>query len=416
MSTRNYFKDFHEIPVRKFGHRYFINDNCDIITIEKDKTGYDLIYQFNKNTPFKLIELMNFQDNEKVYLKPIDLYMITYFGFLPFEIKYRFKEDPTTYYYDIPSLDTINDDLIMLEDIEFRKSNLIKHGNIFISENGCIFDRISSSIKRHRYKDKIYNYQTYSKFKIHQLVYDAWIGPIDPELEIHHKDNNDWNNNASNLIQVSRSEHMILHNNTIYSDEVITQICELMSSGISIVDASKSLNVPYNLARDLRAKCRHKSISLQYDFPEVINNGASSKSDNDIHEICKLLVNRELNNSEIGKIYGLNKYTIQDIRMGNSWKRISDQYGFVREADLGSLKNTKLTDINDYKPHNQSISIDQVKDIWHRLQNGESLISVSRNTGISYSIIKKIKYRTRWRKVTDLLGPLPDDLKNIVQK
>ena len=34
---------------------------------------------------------------------------------------------------------------------------------------------------------------------------------------------------------------------------------------------------------------------------------------------------------------------------------------------------------------------------------------ISKELGISYKIVKKIKYRTRWTHVTDKLGPLPGD-------
>ena len=46
---------------------------------------------------------------------------------------------------------------------------------------------------------------------VHILVYEAFIGPIKEGNFVHHKDHNKFNNNASNLKQMTVLEHNQLH-------------------------------------------------------------------------------------------------------------------------------------------------------------------------------------------------------------
>lgn len=418
MSTRNYIKGFVEIPIKKFNHHYFINKKGDIIHLtDKNHLGYDIVYTKSDSTNFDPIKMYNYADKQVVHLIPVQMYMLTFVGYLPFKIKSKVQDGIVNYYYDIPSKTIVDANEIRLGDVVFKKSGLFGHGNIYVSEYGCIYDSMYNCIKPHKFKDEIYNYKMYSNYKIHQIVYDAWIGPLNTNLEIHHKDDNDWNNHYSNLVQLTKSEHMRIHNRNAYDDATIVKVCELMSSGVGIREAAEEVGVPYSLARDLHSNHARPDISSQYIFPKIINRGGTKTTDEDIHEICKLLVEHKLNNTEIGKIYDLNPYTIQDIRKGSSWKRIVDNYNFIRENDLNTAEKEKRlkdgnSNIDSYKASNQKITIDQVKDIWRRLQNNERLIMISNETGISYGIVKKIKYRTRWTHVTDQLGPLLGEIEN----
>lgn len=410
MSRRNYIEGFFEIPIVKLKHHYFINESCDIIHI-KDKNNpiLDNVYIWDTNTKHEIIKIYNYEDKKDVSATPIELYMITFYGYLPFGIKSYFPSEPSEYYYKIPQKTEIDSKTIMLGNIKFKKSSFFPNRNIYVSDDGCIYDEQRDRIMRQRFKYKEYNYRCYGTFKIHQIVYDAWAGNFDPEKEIHHKDNNEWNNDITNLQQLTRAEHVALHNYTLNDKKKIIQLCELMCSGMSTRDAAKEVGISYPIAGSVRRKEIHKDISYKYDFPEVTNRGGGILSDEQVHEICKLLEDGEMRNQEIAKMFNVNSYTIQDIRKGVTWRRISDEYNFIRESNLNSVPAVQDIDVDNYKPKAASITVDQVKEIWKRLQNNDSMQSISKLLNISYSIVKKIKDRSRWTKVTDTLGPLPED-------
>lgn len=60
----------------------------------------------------------------------------------------------------------------------------------------------------------------YQRIKLHNMFDDKYFNIIDgqyylkPEVNIHHKDENTLNNNISNLIPLTMSEHRKLHNST----------------------------------------------------------------------------------------------------------------------------------------------------------------------------------------------------------
>lgn len=89
--------------------------------------------------------------------------------------------------------------------------------------------------------------------------------------------------------------------------------------------------------------------------------------------------------------------------------KLKHHYFINNECTIIHIKNKKSPVMEHYSPKSAKISVDQVKNIWEHLQNGESIRSVSELFGISYGIVKKIRGRVRWTKVTNQLGPLPNE-------
>ena len=313
-------------------------------------------------------------------------------------------DDPADYNYSIKDIKS-NNGVIFIGNTEFRKSMILE--DVYVSKNGCIFDLFRNKIPFIVMKDQYYNYRKYKDYPVAQLVYDAWVGNYDPEKEIHHKDDCEWNNDYTNLQQLTRKEHLEIHGFNYYSEDLIRQICQTMQDeDLQAYEAAKRFNVNREFVYELRAGISHRDISKDYTFSPAKRFITNKLSEDDVNEICKLFEKRELNNQQISEIFGVNKYTIQDIRKCSSWIRISNKYNYVRESDLGSREKA---DSVPYNKRNATITEDQVKEVWKCLQNNIKMTKIPELTGVNYGIVKKIKYRTRWTSVTDKLGPIPGD-------
>ena len=241
-----------------------------------------------------------------------------------------------------------------------------------------------------------------TKKDIHKMVYEAWNGKLIDGYDIHHIDNNDWNNHYTNLIQLSRREHMRLHGVTVLSEYEVRNICEniMKHHPISVAD---NLGIPRWKVLDIYHRNNFKNISKDYDFPEYELSLATQRklSDSEIHDICKLLEEARLSNKEIGDIYNVNKYTIQDIRRGSTWKKISKNYSFERKPDLYSeLSNIKSSS------RNSKITESDVKIIWEKLLNGMTVTEIANEGHYTKPTIQKIKTQYRWKWLTDQFTPL----------
>lgn len=87
------------------------------------------------------------------------------------------------------------------------------------------FGRALSVFEKHRFtkqdgsrytKDdylttSLYDGSKHCNFAVHRLVYMSFIGPILPEYDVHHIDNDKRHNNPENLKMVSKSEHKRLN-------------------------------------------------------------------------------------------------------------------------------------------------------------------------------------------------------------
>ena len=223
MSKRNYIEGYYEIAMMKLQHHYFMNIEGDLIWIKDlDDAKPQVIYEFRNKTFKDKIEIIDYEKNKTFKISPVSLYMITYYGDLPFKIKCKHETDcaKDDYCYEIPDKTYINSELLYIGGIEFRKSKLINTQVVFVSKNGCVYSEYNNKIIRHTLKSKEYNYRKVLSRPVHHLVYSAWIGDIDPDKEVHHEDDIEWNNDASNLVQLSREEHLAMHDKVYVNDDI----------------------------------------------------------------------------------------------------------------------------------------------------------------------------------------------------
>ena len=63
-------------------------------------------------------------------------------------------------------------------------------------------------------------------------------------------------------------------------------------------------------------------------YEGLVNNGTSKLTEEEVRAICELIVENQLSNKEIAEKFGVRPTTIQGIRYKNKWKSISDEYDF----------------------------------------------------------------------------------------
>ena len=91
MSRRNYIEGFREIPIKALAHHYFINENCDIIKLNiAGGKDYNIIYNWSEKTVRKNIKIRNYKLNKDIEISPLILFMVTFYGYLPFDISTPF--------------------------------------------------------------------------------------------------------------------------------------------------------------------------------------------------------------------------------------------------------------------------------------------------------------------------------------
>jgi len=112
---------------------------------------------------------------------------------------------------------------------------------------------------------------------VHKLVAEAFIGECPEGMFVHHIDSDKTNNNVSNLMYVTPSE-----------------------------------NLRYSFMSGERSHRGEKHPS-------------NILTENDVHEIRKLLKDGDLTQKEIGKMYGVDRTTIGKIKNKNNWWWLEDE-------------------------------------------------------------------------------------------
>lgn len=83
---------------------------------------------------------------------------------------------------------------------------------VYVQTRKCIKERILKPWKRSKYylvdlwKDGVRDIRS-----VHRLVYEAFIGDVPSDKQIHHKDCNKLNNSKENLILMTPQEHAAHH-------------------------------------------------------------------------------------------------------------------------------------------------------------------------------------------------------------
>lgn len=404
---------FNPIPVAALKERYWINEYGVIVDsgISKDERP-TVIYEKSMCDITSDVDIsplkLPYGDGLVLMATPAELYLLTYYGYLPAKT-YRISVDAPTklrYIYKY-TISRESDGSLFLGSAEFRYSKLY---GVYASKNGgCVFNGkyiLSHYISKkghHSVNIKNINGKGSSSVAVHRIVYDAWIGLKDRNNIIHHVDGYPWHNDLANLMELTPDEHQQIHSqigrrNWRYPDDVIDRVCQLMSNEhgkLRPAEAARRVGIPAEAAVRYRAGMR-PDISGKYTYPEHGQYRRIKLTDDEVHEICKLFVEGKLSNAQIGKQFGYSPETIRDIRERRTWRDLSSQYEFSSDNPT-TRKSVKGIH------HAATISEEDVVRIYDMLHRGIPPKEVSLLTGISYFIVKKIRYKVRWRELTDRL-------------
>lgn len=116
------------------------------------------------------------------------------------------------------------------------------------------------------------------------------------------------------------------------------------------------------------------------------NANHSKYMDSQIHKVCELLLTGKNTNRDISKITGVDEYSISKIKCRKDWTHISSQYNIPlpRSVRIGSdSASSKYSD-------------QQIHQVCQKIESGESLTHISRETGVGYDLIWRIKAKKNW--------------------
>lgn len=177
--------------------------------------------------------------------------------------------------------------------------------------------------------------------KVHRLVYSAYIGPLDPEKVVDHKDDNKDNNHYSNLQQITPSENStksfitgLNKEKVVWTKSMIHDICRMMEKNTPNKIMFKALNIDYDANRyncnhligDLKRGTIHKDITSQYDLSRYINavNKKDAKLTSEQVQMIYMDLMFGVTAAELARAYNTTHSTICKIRDKRTWCTVTD--------------------------------------------------------------------------------------------
>ena len=114
------------------------------------------------------------------------------------------------------------------------------------------------------------------------------------------------------------------------------------------------------------------------------DNPNNKLSEDEVHEICKLIQTCKYHDIEIAEMYNVSYANISDIHKGKIWKHISCNY------DLSRRKPPK------------KLWPEQVESICQLFEDGELLdTQIAKQFNVSVPTIREIRHGNIWRKISD---------------
>lgn len=314
---------------------YMINKNGDII----DLNGH-VIKPFKKKNEL----YVNIDKND---ILVSELVALTFYGIMDASIGFKdsnhYNVSRENVYYVIETIIEASD-CIFINNEEFRK--IPGYSRYYMNEWGVIYSEYSRRIMSHKYNEYPYpiiqltgDDNCIKQKRVHRLVYITWIGPLDDEEVINHKDERMYHTHYSNL------EKCDMLYNTRYSIksgrkyapfplEVVDEILRLHSIGKSDRQIIEILKLGIELQSTIRSLIYrskkgevYQDLVLKYGIEKDIKTRPNFSLDT-IHKICQLLQENTYSMNEISRICNVSDTTVARIKHRERWKDISKDYSF----------------------------------------------------------------------------------------
>lgn len=279
------------------------------------KTG--VVYDIATQTPLNPIlykkKYYVYIDGELIEIAK--LVLNTYIGDMPSKICYKTSPefyDTKSIEYEIGDIFDYSEDEVLIDDILFRRMKKYKY--YFISSDGVIY-----SMYYNRFVEKSFNHKEYptvalvdntgfrSPRKVHRLVYETYIGELDPALIVDHLNGKKWCSSFWNLEQINQRENVRRAYATglnpieawVYDD--VEKVCKLMEDGYTFQEIMKEMEIDEsstrrlkNLIQSIKSRSYHKEISSKYNIDNYAGSSINENSINawkydDVRKVCQLM-------------------------------------------------------------------------------------------------------------------------------
>jgi len=191
-----------------------------------------------------------------------------------------------------------------------------------------------------------------------------------------------------NIVSGSAWKHITKNYNFPYrvvgttTREQVLQVCELLTDlNNSTADIAMIVGVSFRVVHTILGRTSHNDISKDYNFPD---RSQVKLNDNDVKEVCELLMDKNIPVINIAKQFNVAPATIRSIFEHKTWLHISNDYSFP------SRNQEKLTTEN-------------VHDICKYLVSEElSRFELAAKFNVSVGVIDMIKNGTRHGSISKL--------------
>ena len=272
-----------------------------------------------------------------------------------------------------------------------------------VSNTGMIIDDNGIPVHYYQQNDDWY-FSVYIKrmdsYPVHRLVAQAFIPNPENKPQVNHINgikSCNWIGNLEWATAKENSDHAWKHNLTnnygenqghsIYSNDQIHQVCKLLEENkLSYSEIAKITNVKYSAISEIRNKRKWKFISDEYKIPPPEE---KLYSDEDVKKACKLLENPDIPYSEISEKTGLSVNALKDIMKKTSYSRISDNFN-IRKRSKQAISQG-----------HSSYNIDQIKQVCQYLEKKDlSIKKISELTNVGLSVVYDIFNHRKWTSVS----------------
>ena len=238
----------------------------------------------------------------------------------------------------------------------------VEPGRYFVSNYGIIYDKkkdlyTKGNCNRGYYSLSFNTDHGYKNERVHRVELKAF-NPNEnhKNLQVNHIDGIPGNNKLYNLEWTTpkeNSDHAMitkLHEmngennpNNKLTEEQIHEICKLIETGEYFdTEIAKMYNVSYTNISDIHNGNIWSDIGKQYDLSAK---KPLNLTEEQVHEICKLLEEQRYFSTEIAKMFGTTHGNIIAIRKGKVWKHISSQYNIIDEKAPRKFTKEQIHDI-----------------------------------------------------------------------
>lgn len=117
---------------------------------------------------------------------------------------------------------------------------------------------------------------------------------------------------------------------SIFTEDQIRQVCELLSEDkLPQQEIANITGVSKSVVAGIKSRKAWTNISKDYNIPSTNckrNKYISSYTDEQIHQVCKLLEEHKYSYVQIAEMTGVSYSVVTNVKYGTSWRTISSQY------------------------------------------------------------------------------------------